>query len=209
MLNRRVLVADDHAIVGEGLCKVLEGYCEIIGIVNDGNALVDLARQLQPDVIITDLSMPNLTGLEAMRQLKKENLKSRFVFLTMHTDPHIVREALQAGASGYLPKMSAGEELLTALEEVLKGHTYLSPTLTNEVLLDYYGSRKQQDRKLTSRQRQVLRHIADGRSMKEIAGILRISSRTVETYKYEMMESLGIKTTAQLIRYAIQNALDI
>jgi DNA-binding NarL/FixJ family response regulator len=157
-------------------------------------------------VIVTDLSMPVLTGLDALRQIKAAGIDAKVIFLTMHADARIASEALQAGAVGFLLKQSAGEELITAIEEVLDGRTYLTPLLTRDVLaLQTSGAA---DRPvLTPRQREVLRLLADGKRMKEIAAILGLSPRTIETHKYEMMQTLGVGSTAELVKYAIKHDL--
>jgi DNA-binding NarL/FixJ family response regulator len=206
MRRARVLLADDHTIVAEGLQSLLKDQFELVGTVADGRQLVDAAGSLRPDVIVTDLSMPVLTGLDALRQIKAAGIDAKVIFLTMHADARIASEALQAGAVGFLLKQSAGEELITAIEEVLDGRTYLTPLLTRDVLaLQTSGAA---DRPvLTPRQREVLRLLADGKRMKEIAAILGLSPRTIETHKYEMMQTLGVGSTAELVKYAIKHDL--
>jgi DNA-binding NarL/FixJ family response regulator len=206
MFNPKIIVADDHKIVAEGIVALLEGSFDVVAVVNDGIALIDAARKFYPDVIIADVMMPHLTGLDALHQLREEGIKSKVIFLTMHSEPQIVRRALQEGSAGYLLKESAGEELITAVREVLKGHIYVSPSITKDLLSIMNESYKEPAVQLTPRQRQVMRLVSEGRSMKEIAAILKISSRTVETYKYEMMRTLGVTTTADLIRYAVQHS---
>jgi DNA-binding NarL/FixJ family response regulator len=210
MDRARVLLADDHTIVAQGLGSLLKDDFELVGVVGDGHQLVEAARDLQPDVIVTDLSMPGMSGLEALQQLKQEGLDTRVIFLTMHADPQIATEALRAGASGFLLKHSAGEELITAIHEVLQGRIYLAPLITRDVLSVLAGpaaTTTAPTPKLTPRQREVLQFIVQGRTMKEIAAALQLSRRTVETHKYEMMQVLGVETTAELIRYAIQFGL--
>jgi DNA-binding NarL/FixJ family response regulator len=207
-MNRRsILLADDHAIVAEGLQRLLEGTFEFVGRVSDGRALVEAARRLLPAVIVTDISMPILNGLDAVRILKKEGVRSKIVFLTMHSDSNMVAEAFRAGASAYLLKQSAGEELTQAIEQVLVGRNYISPLIADD-LISFLVNRRRQPSKvyveLTGRQREVLQLIAEGRTMKEIAFQLGISARTAESHKYEMMQSLGVQTTADLIRHAIK-----
>jgi len=207
MRRPRVLLADDHTIVVEGLQSLLKDHFDLIGTVADGRQLVDAARKERPDVIVTDLSMPVLTGLDALRQLKAERIDAKVIFLTMHADPRIATEALHAGASGFLLKQSAGDELITAIEDVLQGRTYLTPLLTRDVL-DSFATPGVADKPvLTPRQREVLRLLADGKRMKEIAAILGLSTRTVETHKYEMMQALGVGSTAELVKYAIRHDL--
>ena len=200
-------MADDHAIVAEGLQRLLEGTFEFVGRVSDGRALGEAAKRLLPAVVVTDISMPVLNGLDAARILKKEGVRSKIVFLTMHSDSNMVAEAFRAGASAYLLKQSAGEELTQAIEQVLVGRTYISPLIANDLISFLVDTRRQPSKfyvELTRRQREVLQLIAEGRTMKEIAFQLGISARTAETHKYEMMQSLGVQTTADLIRHAIK-----
>jgi DNA-binding NarL/FixJ family response regulator len=205
MRRARVLLADDHDIVVIGLVSLLQNEFELVGTVGDGRALVDAAKELRPEVIVTDVSMPGLSGLEALRQLKAEGLDSRVVFLTMHADARLATEALRAGASGYLLKESAGEELVTAIRVALQGQVYLTPLIAKDVLTGLTESEPRTGARLTPRQREVLGLVAEGRTMKEIAAALQLSRRTVESHKYEMMQTLGLRTTAELIRFALQS----
>jgi DNA-binding NarL/FixJ family response regulator len=210
MRKTKVLLAEDHIIVAEGLKSILEDEFDLLGIVADGRALVEAARQLKPDVIVADISMPLLNGLDAARQIKKEGLPVKIIFLTMHAEVPLATEAFRSGASGYLLKQSASQELITAIHEVMKGHSYVTPLITKDVLtflMDVGREPDQQVIKLTPRQREVLQLVAEGRTMKEIASILEISTRTVEAHKYEMMQTLGFQTTAELIQYAIKIGL--
>ena len=202
----KVLLADDHAIVAEGLATLLKDHFDLLETVGDGSALIDAARKLRPDVIVTDIAMPVLSGLEALRRLKAMRSEAKVIFLTMHADAQLATEAFRAGASGYVLKQSAGEELIAAIQEVLKGRTYLTPLITKYVIANLTESTPPTV-KLTPRQREVLRLIADGRRMKEIGAILELSTRTVESHKYEMMRALGVQSTAELVRYAIQIGL--
>ena len=202
----KVLLADDHAIVAEGLATLLKDHFDLLETVGDGSALIDAARKLRPDVIVTDIAMPVLSGLEALRRLKATRNEAKVIFLTMHADAQLATEAFRAGASGYVLKQSAGEELIAAIQEVLKGRTYLTPLITKNVIANLTESTPPTV-KLTPRQREVLRLIADGRRMKEIGTILELSTRTVESHKYEMMRALGVQSTAELVRYAIQIGL--
>src|SRR5262249_35817521 len=207
MSKPRVLLAADHTIVAEGLRSLLEGEFEFVGAVSDGRALLDAAQKLKPDVIVADISMPLLNGLDAARQLKRDGVTAKIIFLTMHADVQLAAEAFRAGAAGYLVKQSAGEELITAIHEVVKGRAYISPLITRGVLnflMDATRGRERQSLKRTPRQREVLQLVAEGRTMKEIASILNISVRTVESHKYEMMEALGVQTNAELVQYAIK-----
>jgi DNA-binding NarL/FixJ family response regulator len=203
----RVLLADDHAIVAEGLASLLKDDFELVGTVNNGSELINSAQQLQPEIIVADIAMPVLSGLEALRRLKAARSDAKIIFLTMHADAQLATEAFRAGASGYVLKQSAGEELILAIQEVLQGRTYLTPLITKDVIATLTESKPQPAVKLTPRQREVLRLIAEGRRMKEIATILELSTRTVETHKYEMMRALKVESTAGLVRYAIQIGL--
>jgi len=210
MIRARLLLADDHRIVMEGLKTLLEQEFELVGMVEDGRALLDAAERLRPDVIVVDISMPQLNGIEAVRQLRKTRGDLKFVILTMHSDPAYAAAALDAGASGYVLKHSASSELITAVRTVLKGKTYITPLIAGE-LLHYYKEPGNQLRNnggtLTPRQREVLQLLAEGRPLKEIATTLNISSRTVEFHKYQMMEELGIKSSAELVRFAVRNRI--
>ncbi|HSQ11617.1 MAG TPA: response regulator transcription factor [Candidatus Deferrimicrobium sp.] len=203
----KVLLADDHAMVAEGLAALLKDRFELVGTVGDGSALIDVARKLRPDVIIADMTMPVLSGLEALRRLKAARSDAKVIFLTMHADAELATEAFRAGASGYVLKVSAGEELITAIQEVVQGRMYLTPLITKGVLTTLTEPTPKPAVKLSPRQLEVLRFIAEGRRMKEIAALLDLSTRTVETHKYEMMRSLGVESTAELVRYAIQIGL--
>lgn len=207
-MRPRVLLADDHTIVTEGLKSILDPEFELVGTVEDGRAMLVAAEELQPDVIVADITMPSLNGLDAVRQLKRKNERAKVVFLTMHSDADLATEAFRAGASGYLLKQSAGEELITAIHTVLQGRVYLTPLIQQEVLEAFMkaGSDKASV-ELTARQREVLQLVAEGRTMKEIASTLNVSTRTVESHKYDLMEKLGLQTTAELIQYAIKRGI--
>ena len=210
-MNRAsVLLVDDHKIVADGLKSLLENDFELVGIVGDGIAMLEAAKRLRPDVIVTDIAMPRLNGLDAVRQLKREGIPAKVIFLTMHSETHLATEAFRVGASGYLLKHSAGDELISAIHEVVKGRVYLSPLITADVLSALSKSSDgsaSAGPKLTPRQRQVLQLLAEGRTMKEVASILKISTRTVESHKYDMMRELGIQTTAELVQYAVKIGL--
>jgi DNA-binding NarL/FixJ family response regulator len=207
MRRTTVLLADDHAILAEGLASLLKGHFDLVGTVGDGRRLLDAARELRPDVIVADIAMPVLSGLQALCLLKAEGLDAKVIFLTMHADAQLATEALRAGASGYVLKHSAGEELIRAIQEVVEGRVYLTPLLTKEVITTLTEPTTQPAVQLTPRQREVLQLIAEGRRMKEIAATLQLSTRTVETHKYQMMQALGVDSTAALVRYAIQLGL--
>jgi DNA-binding NarL/FixJ family response regulator len=210
MKRARILLADDHRIVAEGLRGLLEPDFELVGIVEDGRALLAAAEQLRPDVIVADISMPLLNGIDAVRQIKRTNEDVKVVFLTMHPDVTYAASAFEAGASGYVLKHSAPSELIAAIQSALRGKTYVTPLLAGE-LIQFYKERPQEGRdelsKLTQRQREVVQLLAEGHSAKEIASILNISARTVEFHKYRMMQDLGLKSVAELIRYAIKHGI--
>lgn len=207
MKSRRVLLADDHAIVIEGLRRILQSDFEIVGAVADGHALVAAAESLRPDIIVADISMPLLNGIEATRQIRKNNQKVKIIFLTMHPDVTYAAVALGAGGSAYVLKSSAGAEILEAIQEALSGRTYVTPSIDRALVqaeMARAGHRDELQFKLTSRQREVLQLIAEGRTSKEIAGILLVSARTIEFHKYRMMEALALRTTAELIQHALK-----
>ncbi len=211
MRRARVLLADDHRMVAEGLRSLLEPEFDLVGIVENGRALIEAVEQLRPDVIVADVSMPLLNGIEAVRQIKEnQNKNIKVVFLTMHPDITYAVSAFEAGALGYVLKHSAPAELSVAINHALKGKKYVTPLLTG--ISDYFlngqknRSSKRKGKKflLTPRQREVLQLLAEGHSVKEIASRLEISSRTVEYHKYQMIKSLGLKTVADLVRYAVK-----
>jgi DNA-binding NarL/FixJ family response regulator len=205
MRRATVLLADDHAMMTDGLIGLLKDQFDVVGAVANGTQLVAEATRLRPDVIVADISMPELTGLEALRQLRAKRIEAKVIFLTMHGDAHIATEAVRAGASGYVLKQSAGEELVTAIEHVLQGRKYLTPLVTEHVMAGLAAPPA--GVALTGRQLEVLRLVVDGRRMKEIAEVLQLSPRTVETHKQDVMRTLGIRTTAELVRYAIEHRL--
>jgi len=209
-MKPRLLIADDHTLVLEGLRKILEAECELVGTVEDGRALMEAARQLNPDLILLDISMPLLNGIEAARQIRKSNPDAKLIFVTMHGDPDYVREAMRTGASGYVLKRSAASELVTAIREVLKGKTYVTPLVTKGVagsLTEVSPHASRTFGGLTTRQREVLQLVSEGRSGKEIAAVLHVSVKTVEFHKASIMRALGLRTTAELTRYAIEHGL--
>jgi len=194
MTRTRVLLADDHKIVLDGLKNLLEPEFELAGTVEDGRALVSSVRKLRPDVIVVDISMPLLNGIEAVRRIKKISPDVKVVFLTMHPDVSYAVRAFEAGASGYVLKHSAASELLTAIREVIKGRTYVTPMIAGELVQSYKeGSHRRPDEtlQLTQRQREILQLLAEGCSVKKIAIILDISTRTVEFHKYTLMAKLA------------------
>jgi two-component system, NarL family, response regulator NreC len=208
MRRHTVLLADDHTIVTDGLARLLRDHeFDVVGAVGDGHRLVEESKRLRPDVIVTDLSMPGLSGLDVLARLSAERIDSKVIVLTMHKDANVAAVALRAGASGFLLKESAGEELLAAIRQVLQGRVYLTPALTRDVMERMAGSSGVGERQLTPRQLAVLRLIVKGQRMKEIAANLGLSPRTVETHKYEMMHVPGLQSTAELVRYAIDRRL--
>ena len=210
MQRARVLLGDDHTIILEGVRRILEPHFEVVGAVADGRALVASAQQLHPDVVVADISMPLLNGIDAARQLRKAHPEIKIIFLTMHPDPTYAAEAFRAGASGYVLKSSAAEELVTAIQEALRGRVYVTPLVAGDVMHQLMREPQTQEDlsfTLTQRQREVLQLVAEGRSAKEIADILKVSPRTVEFHKYRIMETLGLHTTAELTQYAIRHRI--
>ena len=207
MTRLRVLLSDDHLIVAEALKRLLEPEFELVGVVEDGFALLEAAAKKKPDVIVTDISMPGLNGIEALEELKKKNPDVHVVVLTMHRDVAYARRALDAGALGYVLKHSAPEELVMAVRAAAAGRAFITSAIAGEVLLSVQsGDDAATDpvNKLTLRQREILRLLADGHSAKKIARQLDISPRTVEFHKYSMMDTLGVSTSAELIRFALK-----
>jgi DNA-binding NarL/FixJ family response regulator len=210
MARPRILLADDHTLVLEGLSKLLERDFELVGTVEDGRTLVTLANELEPDVVVLDISMPQLNGIDAARQIHKLVPNCKLIFLTMHAEPHYAQEAFQAGASGYLLKRSAASELTQAIHAVLKEQFYITPAITKEIFTPFFNqSRHQLSNKdlLTPRQREVLQLVAEGKCSKDIANILNLSVKTVEFHKSHIMKELDLHTTAELTKYAISHGL--
>jgi DNA-binding NarL/FixJ family response regulator len=210
MPRTRVLLADDHVVVAQGLETLLKESFDLVGVVHDGRALVAAAEKLRPDVIVTDISMPLLNGLDAIRQIRARRPETKVIVLTMHQETQLAVDAFRAGASGYLLKVSPGEELITAIGQVALGRAYVTTLLAKDLitlLLEAARETSTADTPLTPRQREVLQLIAEGRTMKEVASILHISPRTAESHKYEIMGTLGMKTTAALIQYAVRLGL--
>lgn len=206
----RVLLADDHRLVAEGVKSLLAADFELVGVVEDGRALVAAAQTLQPDVIVADISMPRLNGFDALTRLRQDNPRVRVVFLTMHQDVVYARRALEAGALGYVLKHSAPAELIAAIRAALEGKTYLTPALAGEVVQSLKtdpANARDPVAALTPRQREILRLLAEGRSAKEIGAALAISARTVEFHKYQMMEALGLHTSAELVHFALKHGI--
>jgi DNA-binding NarL/FixJ family response regulator len=210
MTRPRILLADDHCVVAEGLRSLLGPHFDVVGVVSDGRELLAAAKTLDPDVIVLDISMPSLNGIEAARQMGAAKSRAKMVFLTMHREVTYAVRALEAGASGFVLKHSAPCELVTAIQEALKGGTYVSPQITGDLVR---GSRHGMAaggvamHDLTPRQREVLQLVAEGHSAKEIAALLHISVRTAEFHKARLMESLNVETTAELVQYAIRTGV--
>ena len=205
MPKPRIIIADDHTLLVEAFEKLLAPECDVVAKVADGRALLKAVREFRPDVVVLDLAMPLLNGLDAARQIKQTEPTIRIVFVTMNEDPDLAAEAFRAGGAAYLLKRSAGSELLTAIREVMKRRSYVTPLVTEGMLGSLmHPSAEGHARQLTSRQREVLQLLAEGKSMKEVASILNVTARTVAFHKYRMMEQLKIKTTAELIQYAIR-----
>jgi len=208
----RVLMADDHSILLAGVRKLIEEYCEVVGTVQDGRALLEAANRLKPELILLDISMPLLNGLDAARQLKKTLPETKLLFLTMHASPRYATEAFKAGGSGFLLKQSADLELPQAITAVLQGKHYLTPAITKPVIDRALKAEEPLGAKgcspgLTLRQREVLQLIGEGKSTKEIATLLNLSVKTVQFHKTCLMQELNLHTTAELIRYAITQDL--
>jgi DNA-binding NarL/FixJ family response regulator len=202
----RVLLADDHTLLLGAFEKLLSDQCDIVGQVTDGRALVAAAEKLKPDLIVLDISMPLLNGLEAARQIKQTLRNVKLVFLTMNEDADLAAEAFRAGAAGYLLKRSAASELMTAIREVMQGRSYITPLLTEGVIRSLiHVDEHKPGTELTARQREVLQLLAEGRSMKEIASLLNLTPRTVAFHKYRIMEQLKVKSTAELVQYAVKH----
>jgi len=203
-MRPRVLLADDHAIIAEGLARLIGDAADLVGQVNDGVRLLEEARRLRPDIVVTDVTMPGMSGIDAMRRLKAEGSEARFIFLTIHTEARLAAEAMRAGASAYLLKQAAGTELFDAIQAVMSGRTYLTPLITGDVLRNLTTPADAAERELTPRQRDVLRLLAQGKRMKEIAAELDISVRTVENHKAHLQQVLSLGSTADLVRFAIK-----
>jgi DNA-binding NarL/FixJ family response regulator len=205
----RILLADDHTMLLDAFQRLLEPRCEIVGVACDGRALIDLAGSTRPDVIVLDISMPGLNGMDACVQLRTKMPEVRLVFLTVNEDPDIAAAAINLGASGYLLKSSASAELFTAIELALAGKTYITPLVTKGEPLSVFLRQavKPDMEKLTARQREVLQLLAEGRAMKEVADLLHVTARTVAFHKYTIMEQLGLKTSAELVQYALERGM--
>jgi DNA-binding NarL/FixJ family response regulator len=207
MIRPRVILADDHTLLLDAFRKLLMDECEVVAAVSDGRALLESAATLRPDVVVVDIAMPLLNGIDAARQIKQTLPDTRIIFLTMNEDPDLAAEAFRAGASGYLLKRSAASELQMAIREVVMHRSYVTPLVTEGLMGSMLRgpATRQAPQELTPRQREVVQLVAEGHSMKEVGNILNIAPRTVAFHKYRIMEQLNIKTTAELIQFAIKH----
>jgi DNA-binding NarL/FixJ family response regulator len=205
--RRRILIADDHAVFAEALCVYLEKTFDVIGLVADGRALVEESIRLRPDVVVADVSMPLLNGLDAARRIREQNLNVKFVFLTMLDDLNLAAAALELGPVAFVLKSSGGLELLKAIEQILRGQPYLTPKMKVGDWVAAKARARQFSRDLTKRQRDIVQLFAEGRSMKEMAAILSLSEKTVEFHKHHIMETFGIKSNADLVLFGLKHGL--
>jgi DNA-binding NarL/FixJ family response regulator len=209
MKRPRIILADDHTLVLDALKNLLEPEFEVVGTFNDGLSLIDCAPKLNPNVIVLDIGMPTMNGLNAGQRLKQMLPAVKLIYMTMNQDPDMAGEAFRLGASAYLLKNSAGAELLRAIREVVRGGVYVTPLMTKDMVGSFIQNlkRRKSTHRLTLRQKEVLQLLAEGRSMKEAAFILNVSPRTVAFHKYTMMDHLSIKSSAELIEYAMRSSL--
>ena len=209
MFKPRVIIADDHVLLAEAFEKLLSPECDVVAKVTDGRALVEAARRVHPDLVLLDVAMPLLNGLDAARQIHAISPSIRLIFLTMNDDPDLAAEAFRAGATAYLLKRSPASELLTAIRQAMKSRKYVTPLITEGMLGALMNPMRGETprHELTSRQREVLQLLAEGKSMKDVANILAVAPRTVAFHKYRMMEQLRIKTNAELIQFAVREHL--
>ncbi len=207
--SARILIADDHRLVAENCKSTLEPEFEVIGVVTDGRALVQAASATKPDIVLLDIGMPHLNGLDAGEQIKAKMPKVKLVFLTMNLSAGVAAEAFRRGASAYVLKQSASEELVIALRKVLCGESYLSPLITRETVTHLLNLRKSgsEETRITARQSEILQLLVEGKSMKEVAAILDLKAGTIAFHKYRMMQTLGLKTNAELLEYAIKRQM--
>src|SRR4051812_9043447 len=205
MSRPRVLLADDHALIVGAFEKLLADECDIVGTASNGRELMEAAESLKPDVIVLDISMPLLNGLDAGRQIKHHVRDARLIFVTMNEDAGLAAEAFRAGASGYLLKRSAVSELSAAIREVMQGRSYITPLIAADLVGSLLDRTVHPSDPLTPRQREILQLLAEGQTMKEIAAVLDVTPRTVAFHKYRMMDQLQLKSTAELIQYALKH----
>jgi DNA-binding NarL/FixJ family response regulator len=205
----RLLIADDHRLLADACKTLLEPEFEVLDVVTDGRSLVKAALALKPEIIVLDISMPRLNGLDAGEQIKQKLPTTKLVFVTMNSAAEVAAEAFRRGASAYVLKHSAGEELLNAIRKVVQGESYLSPLIAKETVtfLLNQGKPYPEEKRITKRQSEILQLLAEGMSMKEVAGVLELKPGTVAFHKYRMMETLGVKTNAELLEYAIRRQM--
>ena len=206
MTRPRILMADDHLMLLDAFKALLEPDFDVVGTVTDGRQLLEEFSRLHPDVVLLDVAMPLLNGLDAGRQLKMQRRSVKLIYITMNPDPDLAGEALRLGASGYLLKSSAAQELRQAIQEALRGRSYITPLITRDVVGSLIQQRTPRN-ELTTRQREVLQLLAEGKSMKEVGAILDLTPRTVAFHKYRMMEQLRLKTTAELVTFAVRQGV--
>lgn len=208
MSRPRLVIADDHAIFLDGLERILKQDFDLVGIVRDGQALVEEVMRTKPDVVVVDISMPVLNGIDAMRQIRNAGLRTRIVFLTGSGDIWLATQALKLGANGYVLKQSASDELITAIRAAMDGQTYITPIIASQVLQNLLSHPQTADGPaLTAREREVLQLLAEGRTLKEAAAILNVSPRTIEFHRNNLADKTGLRTTAELTRYAVRQGL--
>lgn len=205
----RVLLADDHTLLLEAFKGLLTPHCEVVGTVSDGRALLEVAPKLKPDVVVLDITMPRLNGIDACRLLQPKLPEAKWVFLTVNEDPDLALEAMRLGASGFLLKSSAASELFTAIQKAMNGERYITPLITKGLPAASFLNQpaRAHPGKVTDRQREVLQLLVEGRTMKEAADILHVTPRTVAFHKYAIMKQLGVKTGAELVQYAVKHGL--
>ncbi len=206
MTRPRILLADDHVMLLEAFTALLAPEFEVAGTVTDGRMLVEAFARLHPDIVVLDIAMPLLNGLDAGRQLRAQRKSVKLIYLTMNPDPYLAGEALRLGASGYVLKSSAAHELLQAIREALRGRSYITPLIAGDAVGSLIEPRADRP-DLTTRQREVLQLLAEGRSMKEVGAILDLTPRTVAFHKYRMMEQLRLKTSAELVQFAVKQGM--
>src|SRR5215471_882801 len=202
-----LLLADDHDVLMDSLVHMLRRDFDVVGVARDGRTMIEMAKETRPDVIVTDISMPNLNRIDAARMLRQDIPSIKILFLTMHSDFLLIGDAFRAGASGFVLKSCDMSELVKAIHSIAKGSTYITPLLAEDlisILMTTDPRKPSRDTPLTSRQREVLQLLSEGKTMKEAAALLGISTRTAESHKYEIMRQLGVETTAELIRYAVR-----
>lgn len=206
-MKYRIVLADDHTIILDGLRRILEPEFAVVGAATDGRQLARMIEELKPELAVVDISMPLLNGLDALRQCKAARLRTRFIFLTANLDVGLATEAFRLGAAGYVLKLAAGEELASAIREVLAGRTYVTPRIAGEVMQNLMNPEASGQVQLTIREREVLQLLAEGKTLKEIGALLNMSPRTAEFHKNNLVAKTGLRTIAELARYAARHGL--